>query len=80
LNRPQCHNALDREVSAELDSAVKEISVDRGSCIVIIRGAGDTSCAPEPNRSQWGMPEINWDITPGSRCGEKPRSGTSSAV
>ena len=42
------------------------------------------------NRSWWGMPEINWDSTPGWRgtakiakfAGrhEKPRSGTSSAV
>jgi Enoyl-CoA hydratase/isomerase len=30
LNRPECHNALDREVSAELNAAVKEISVERG--------------------------------------------------
>ena len=46
LNRPECHNALDREVSAELNAAVKEISVDRGCRIVILRGAGDTFCAP----------------------------------
>jgi enoyl-CoA hydratase/carnithine racemase len=30
LNRPECHSALDREVSAELNAAVKEISDDRG--------------------------------------------------
>jgi enoyl-CoA hydratase/carnithine racemase len=123
LNRPECHNALDREVSAELNAAVKEISVDRDCRVVILRGAGDTFCAGddikefndwEPadfmwqvrmyqetvtiidnlvpvtiavvdgvctgggleltlvcdfvvatNRSRWGMPEINWDITPG---------------
>src|SRR6202043_2643370 len=123
LNRPECHNALDREVSAELNAAVKEISVDRGCRVVILRGAGDTFCAGddlkefndwEPtdfiwqvrmyqetvtmidnlvpvtiaavdgvctgggleltlvcdfvvatDRSRWGMPEINWDITPG---------------
>src|SRR5882757_1768452 len=123
LNRPECHNALDREVSAELNAAVKEISVDRDCRVVILRGAGDTFCAgddikefndwaPEDfiwqvrmyqetvtmidnlvpvtiaavdgvctgggleltlvcdfvvatNRSRWGMPEINWDITPG---------------
>ena len=45
LNRPECHNALDREVSAELNSAVKEISVDRDCRVVILRGAGDTFCA-----------------------------------
>jgi enoyl-CoA hydratase/carnithine racemase len=123
LNRPECHNALDRELSAELNAAVKEISVDRDCRVVILRGAGDTFCAgddikefndwaPEDfiwqvrmyqetvtmidnlvpvtiavvdgvctgggleltlvcdfvvatNRSRWGMPEINWDITPG---------------
>src|SRR5882757_395320 len=123
LNRPECHNALDREVSAELNAAVKEISVDRDCRVVILRGAGDTFCAgddikefndwaPEDfiwqvrmyqetvtmidnlvpvtiaavdgvctgggleltlvcdfvvatHRSRWGMPEINWDITPG---------------
>jgi enoyl-CoA hydratase len=123
LNRPECHNALDREVSAELNAAVNEISVDRECRVVILRGAGDTFCAgddvkefndwaPEDfiwqvrmyqdtvtmidnlvpvtiaavdgvctgggleltlvcdfvvatNRSRWGMPEINWDITPG---------------
>jgi enoyl-CoA hydratase/carnithine racemase len=139
--------ALDREVSAELNAAVKEISVDRGCRIVILRGAGDTFCAGddvkasnnwEPtdfiwqvrmyqetvamidnlvpvtiaavdgvctgagleltlvcdfvvatNRSRWGMPEINGKSlrvgvaprrSPSSPGGEKPRSGTSSAV
>ena len=46
LNRPESHNALDRELSAKLNAAVKEISVDRGCRIVILRGAGDTFCAP----------------------------------
>ena len=123
LNRPECHNALDREVSAELNDAVKKIAVDRECRIVILRGAGDTFCAGDDikefndwqpadgiwqvrlyqetvsiidnlvpitiaavdgvctgggleltlvcdfvlatPRSRWGMPEINWDITPG---------------
>src|SRR5882672_9180728 len=123
LNRAECHNALDREVSAELNAAVKEISVDRDCRIVILRGAGDTFCAGDDikefndwgpddfiwqvrmyqdtvkviddmvpvtiaavdgvctgggleltlvcdfviatDRSRWGMPEIDWDITPG---------------
>jgi len=123
LNRPEVHNALDRELSAELNAAVRAISVDRECRIVILRGAGHTFCAgddikgfndfgPEDgpwevrmyqetvhmisnlvpitiaavdgvctgggleltlvcdfviatNRSRWGMPEINWDITPG---------------
>jgi enoyl-CoA hydratase len=123
LNRPECHNALDRELSAELNAAVKEIDRDRECRVLIFRGAGDTFCAGDDikgfqefrpgdgpweirtyqqtvsiienlvpvtiaavdgvcmgggleltlvcdfvvatNRSRWGMPEINWDITPG---------------
>jgi enoyl-CoA hydratase len=123
LNRPEKHNALDREVSAELNAAVKEINVDRECRVVVFKGAGDTFCAGDDikefndwtpqdgpwqvrlyqetvniienmyaitiaavdgictgggleltlvcdfvvatDRSRWGMPEINWDITPG---------------
>jgi enoyl-CoA hydratase len=123
LNRPECHNALDREVSVELNEAVRKVSVDRDCRVLILRGAGDTICAGDDikefndwkpgdfiwqvrmyqdtvniidnlvpvtiaavdgvctgggleltlvcdfviatNRSRWGMPEINWDITPG---------------
>lgn len=123
LNRPEVHNALDRELSAELNAAVKEIGVDRDCRVVVFRGAGETFCAgddikdfndwkPEDTywqvrqyqetvnliedlvpitiaavdgvctgggleltlvcdfvvatvRTRWGMPEINWDITPG---------------
>lgn len=123
LNRPEVHNALDREVSSELNAAVKGVAVDRNCRVLVLRGAGDTFCAgddikefndwkPEDglwqirqyqetvniienlvpvtigavdgictgggleltlvcdfviatNRSRWGMPEINWDITPG---------------
>src|ERR1700724_3592358 len=123
LNRPRVHNALDQEISAELNAAVKDVAVDRDCRVLILRGAGDTFCAgddikgfltfaPEDgpwnlrmyqetvniidnlvpvtiagvdgvcagggleltlvcdfvvatHRSRWGMPEINWDITPG---------------
>jgi enoyl-CoA hydratase/carnithine racemase len=123
LNRPECHNALDREVSGELNDAVRGISRDRGCRVVVFRGAGNTFCAGDDvkefndwkpddfqwqvrqyqetvstidnlvpvtiaavdgictgggleltlvcdfviatHRSRWGMPEINWDITPG---------------
>ncbi len=123
LNRPKVHNALDREVSAELNQAVKEVAVDRACRVLVLRGAGETFCAGDDikefnewkredglwqirqyqetvnlidglvpvtiaavdgictgggleltlvcdfviatNRSRWGMPEINWDITPG---------------
>lgn len=126
LNRPECHNALDIELSAELNETVKEINVDRDCRIVVLRGAGETFCAGDDikdfntwtnggrdigpwqvrqyqetanlldnlvpvtiaavdgvctgggleltlccdfvvatRRSRWGMPEINWAITPG---------------
>jgi len=123
LNRPRVHNALDQELSAELNAAVKEVSVDRTCRILVIRGSGETFCAGDDvkgfgdfgpgdgpweirmyqetvniienlvpvtiaavdgvctgggleltlvcdlviatTRSRWGMPEINWDITPG---------------
>jgi enoyl-CoA hydratase/carnithine racemase len=123
LNRPEVHNALDQELSAELNAAVKEVASDRDCRILIIRGAGNTFCAGDDvkgfmqfkpgdgpweirmyqetvniihnlvpvtiaavdgvctgggleltlvcdfvvatHRSRWGMPEINWDITPG---------------
>lgn len=122
-NRREVHNALDRELSAELNAAVKEVSIDRGCRVLVIRGAGETFCAGDDikgfqnfapgdgpweirmyqetanlidnlvpvtiaavdgvctgggleltlvcdlviatTRSRWGMPEINWDITPG---------------
>jgi len=123
LNRPEAHNALDRELSQDLNDALKEVNVDRECRILVLTGAGDTFCAGddvkefndwEPSdlqwqlrlyqetvtllenlmpvtvavvdgvctgggleltlasdfvvatpRSRWGMPEINWDITPG---------------
>ncbi len=123
LNRPQVHNALDRELSAELKRAILDVRADRTCRIFILRGAGNTFCAGDDikeftewrgdesywqvrlyqenvqliedltpitiaavdgvctgggleltlvcdfviatERSRWGMPEINWDITPG---------------
>lgn len=123
LNRPRVHNALDQEISAELNAAVKDVAVDRDCRVLILRGAGDTFCAGDDikgfldfapddgpwnirmyqetvniidnlvpvtiagvdgvctgggleltlvcdfviatHRSRWGMPEINWGITPG---------------
>jgi enoyl-CoA hydratase/carnithine racemase len=37
LNRPKVHNALDQEISAELNSAVKEVAVDRDCRVLILR-------------------------------------------
>src|SRR6201987_3542707 len=123
LNRPEVHNALDRELSDELNRAVREVREDRKCRVLILRGAGDTFCAGDDitefntwspddpywqvrkyqetvqiiedltpitiaavdgvctgggleltlvcdfviatDRSRWGMPEIDWDITPG---------------
>src|ERR1700741_3572223 len=123
LNRPEVHNALDKELSKELNLAMKEIDTDRECRVVILKCAGESFCAgddikgfasfePEgvlweirmyqqtvnlidtlvpvtiaavdgvcvgggleltlvfdfvvaTDRSRWGMPEINWDITPG---------------
>ena len=45
LNRPEVHNALDRELSAELNAAVREIAVDRACRVVVFRGSGGTFCA-----------------------------------
>ena len=123
LNRPECHNALDKELSAELNEAVRQVRADRECRVLILRGAGDTFCAGDDIKdfatwnaddpyfqvelyqetvniiedltpitiaavdgvctgggleltlvcdfvlatpeSRWGMPEVDWDITPG---------------
>ena len=123
LNRPEVNNALDRDLSAQLNRAVRDIRDDRDCRVVVFQGAGNTFCAGddvaefnewEPDtigrqirlyqetsqivedltaitiakvdgyavgggleltlvcdfvvatdRSRWGMPEIDWDITPG---------------
>ena len=123
FNRPESHNALDKELSKELNLAMKEIDTDRECRVVVLTGAGETFCAGDDvkgfasfgpddglweirmyqqtanlidnlvpvtiaavdgvctgggleltlvcdfvvatDRSRWGMPEINWDITPG---------------
>jgi enoyl-CoA hydratase/carnithine racemase len=123
FNRPEAHNALDREMSDEVQDAVRRVKRDRACRFLIFRGAGDTFCAGDDikefltwtdddpywqarlyqetaqmvedltpitiaavdgvctgggleltltcdfvvatDRSRWGMPEIDWDITPG---------------
>ncbi len=123
LNRPEIHNALDRELSQELQDAIRAVDNDRECQILVLTGAGNTFCTGDDikefndwqqedtewqirkyqntvrilenlrpvtialvdgictgggleltlasdfviatNRSRWGMPEINWDITPG---------------
>ena len=123
LNRPRVHNALDRELSQELQDAIRAVDGDRDCLVLVLTGAGDTFCTGDDikefndwkqsdtewqirqyqetvrilenlqpvtvalvdgvctgggleltlasdfviatSRSRWGMPEINWDITPG---------------
>jgi enoyl-CoA hydratase/carnithine racemase len=123
LNRPEVHNALDRELSAELNTAVRLVREDRECRVFVLRGTGETFCAGDDikdfttwdrddpywqvrlyqetvkiiedltpvtiagvdgvctgggleltlvcdfviatDRSRWGMPEIDWEITPG---------------
>ena len=123
LNRPHVHNALDRDLSEQLNHAVRKIRDDRECRVVLFQGAGNTFCAGDDvaefntwedgifgrqirlyqetskiiedltamtiakvdgiavgggleltlvcdfvvatNRSRWGMPEIDWEITPG---------------
>jgi len=138
LNRPEVHNALDRELSDELNRAMRAIREDRECRIMILRGAGETFCAGDDikefnewkrddaywqvrlyqetvqiiedltpvtvavvdgvctgggleltlvcdfviatDRSRWGMPEIDWDITPGwGGTSRLPRIAASSA-
>ena len=45
LNRPHAHNALDRELSDELNVALRSIQRDRDCRILILTGAGNTFCA-----------------------------------
>lgn len=129
LNRPKSHNALDKELSNELNEAFRSVQRDKDCRILVLTGAGDTFCAGDDikdfmswksddvvrghdaywqirlyqetaqiledldaitiakvdgvctgggleltlvcdfvvatDRSRWGMPEIDWGITPG---------------
>jgi enoyl-CoA hydratase/carnithine racemase len=123
FNRPEAHNALDRQMSDELQEAVRRVKDDHECRFLVYRGAGHTFCAGDDikdfltwtdddlywqarqyqetaqmiedltpitiaavdgactgggleltlvcdfvvatDRSRWGMPEIDWDITPG---------------
>src|ERR1051326_3906079 len=61
LNRPECHNALDREVSAELNQTIKDVNVDRGCRIVVLTGAGNTFCAGDDIKefNEWKPADAN---------------------
>jgi len=64
LNRPEVHNALDRELSAELNAAVKDVAVDRGCRVLILRGAGNTFCAGDDIKGfiDFGPEDGPWEI------------------
>src|SRR6202162_4437867 len=64
LNRPRVHNALDQELSAELNVAVKDVSVDRDCRVLVIRGAGNTFCAGDDIKGfqSFGPDDGPWEI------------------
>src|ERR671923_468142 len=64
LNRPECHNALDREVSAELNQTIKDVNVARDCRIVVLTGAGDTFCAGDDIKefNDWKPADMNWQV------------------
>ena len=45
LNRPESHNALDRQLSDELNDALRSVQRDRDCRILVLTGAGGTFCA-----------------------------------
>ena len=64
LNRPECHNALDREASAELNQTIKGVNVDRDCRIVVLTGAGNTFCAGDDIKefNEWKPADANWQV------------------
>jgi enoyl-CoA hydratase/carnithine racemase len=57
FNRPESHNALDREMSDELADAVRRVQKDRKCRFLVFRGAGNTfGCgSPEGTYAGCGM-------------------------
>lgn len=64
LNRPEVHNALDKELSAALNAAARELRQDRDCRILVIQGAGDTFCAGDDitEFNTWGPDDGYWQI------------------
>lgn len=64
LNRPEVHNALDRELSLELNSVVRELKDDRNLRVVVLRGAGGTFCSGDDVRefNEWGVDDPFWQV------------------
>ena len=80
LNRPEVHNALDREVSAELNAAIKQIDVDRDCRVLVLRGAGETFCAGDDIKefNTWSHDDVFWQGPPVPGDGEPHRQPGSS--
>ena len=64
LNRPQVHNALDAELSLELNVAIREVAADRECRVLVLRGAGETFCAGDDVKgfATWGEDEVYWQV------------------
>ena len=64
LNRPEVHNALDRELSQELNDAVREVNVDRDCRIMVLTGAGNTFCAGDDIKefNDWKREDVIWQV------------------
>src|ERR1700739_1241843 len=64
LNRPEVHNALDKELSKELNLAMKEIDTDRECRVVILKGAGETFCAGDDVKgfATFEPEDVLWEI------------------
>ena len=77
LNRPEVHNALDKELSKELNLAMKEIDTDRQSGVAIIVGAGGRSVPMTTSRAL--QPLSQTMCSGSSECvGRRPTSSTTS--
>ena len=64
LNRPEVHNALDRELSAELKDAILAVRADRECRVMVLRGAGNTFCAGDDIKefNEWRGDESYWQV------------------
>ncbi len=64
LIRPKVHNALDRELSQDLNDAVKAVNIDRGCRILLLTGGGDTFCAGDDIKefNDWNPADGQWQI------------------
>ena len=64
LNRPAVHNALDRQLSAELNHAVHRVRGDRECRVFILRGAGETFCAGDDIKefNEWKRDDAYWQV------------------